>query len=103
MIISTTETLNNKQYEILGIVQGSTVQSKNIGKDILSSFKSMVGGEIEEYTKMMNEARAIAYDRMIADAERMGADAIVSFRFTSSAIMQNASEILAYGTAVKIL
>lgn len=101
MILVTTETISGKELETLALVKGSTVHSKNIGKDIMSSLKTIVGGEIVSYTEMMDEARAIATKRMVDEAMTLGADAIVSIRFTSSAIMQGASEIMAYGTAVK--
>lgn len=101
MMIVNTDYITGKQLETLSLVRGSTVHSKNIGRDIMSSFKTLVGGEIKDYTDMMNEARAIATQRMIEDAERLGADAIVNVRFASSAIMAGAAEIIAYGTAVK--
>jgi len=103
MIITTTETIPNKEIEqILGIARGSTVRARNIGNDIMASFKSIVGGEVEEYTKLQAESREQALSRMLKDAERMGANAVVGVRITSSTVMQSASEILAYGTAVKI-
>jgi len=86
----------------LGLVRGNTIRARHIGKDILAALKNLIGGEIEEYTKMMGEAREQAVDRMVADAQRLGADAVVSVRFTTSVIMGGASEILAYGEAVKI-
>ena len=101
MLLVTTETIPGKELEVLTLVKGSTVHSKNIGKDILSGLKTIVGGEIVSYTEMMDEARAIATKRMVDEAMTLGADAIVAIRFTSSAIMQGASEIMAYGTAVK--
>lgn len=101
MLIVTTETIPGKEFEVLALVKGSTVHSKNIGKDIMSSLKTIVGGEIKDYTEMMNEARAIATKRMVDEAETFGADAVVSVRYTSSNVMQGASEIMAYGTAVK--
>ncbi|MEE1392776.1 MAG: YbjQ family protein [Negativibacillus sp.] len=103
MMIVNTDYITGKQLETLSLVRGSTVHSKNIGRDIMSSFKTLVGGEIKDYTDMMNEARAIATQRMIEDAERLGADAIVNVRFASSAIMAGAAEIIAYGTAVKFI
>ena len=87
--------------ETIGLVRGATIQSKNIGKDIGAGFKTLVGGELKGYTEMMNEARAIATKRMVEDAESVGADAIVCMRYASSAIMQGAAEVIAYGTAVK--
>ena len=103
MMIVNTDYITGKQLETLSLVRGSTVHPKNIGRDIMSSFKTLVGGEIKDYTDMMNEARAIATQRMIEDAERLGADAIVNVRFASSAIMAGAAEIIAYGTAVKFI
>ena len=82
-------------------VKGSTIQSKNIGRDITQSFKTIVGGELKAYTQMMNEARDLATGRMIEEASALGADAIVNIRFTSSAVMAGAAEVIAYGTAVK--
>ena len=101
MILVSTDYISGKELETLGLVKGSTIQSKNIGKDIGQSFKTIVGGELKSYTKMMDEAREIAIDRMSAEAESLGADAIVGIRFASSAIMQGAAEIMVYGTAVK--
>lgn len=103
MITTTTETIPNREItEILGIARGSTVRARNFGRDILAGFKNLVGGEIDGYTKLQAHSREQAMQRMIQDAERMGADAIVNIRFTTSTIMQGASEILAYGTAVKL-
>lgn len=90
-----------QEFEVLGMVKGSVVQSKNVGRDIMSGFKTLVGGEIKAYTEMMDEARGIATKRMVDHANTMGADAIINIRYTSSAVMQGAAEILAYGTAVK--
>ena len=101
MILVNTEYISGKELEMLGLVKGSTIQSKHFGKDILSSFKTLVGGELEAYTEMMNEARAIATKRMVMEAEAMGADAVINVRYASSAIMQGAAEVIAYGTAVK--
>ena len=101
MILVSTDYISGKELETLTLVRGSTVHSKNIGKDILSGLKTIVGGEIKAYTEMMDEARAIATQRMIEEAQTLGADAIVCVRYTSSAIMQGASEIMAYGTAMK--
>ena len=84
-------------------MRGSTVHSKNLGRDILSSLKTIVGGEIVDYTNMMNEARAIATQRMVQDAQKLDADAVINVRYASSAIMQGAAEIIAYGTAVKFV
>jgi len=103
MIISNTETLPGKEIvEIMGIARGSTVRARSVGRDIFAGLKNIVGGEINEYTKLQAQSREQAIQRMKEDAERMGADAIVNVRFTTSVIMQGASEILAYGTAVKL-
>ena len=90
-----------QEYEVLGMVKGSTVRAKHIGKDILASFKYLVGGEIREYTEMLEEARQQALDRMIKEAEKMDADAVIGLRFGTSQVMRGAAEIIAYGTAVK--
>lgn len=93
------------EYEIiqtLGLVKGNTVRARHVGKDILASFRNVVGGEIDEYTKLLAESREQAIDRMVMMAKMMGADAIVGIRFTTSSIMQAASEMFAYGTAVKL-
>lgn len=103
MILVTTETISGKQIATLGMVRGSTVQSKHIGKDIMQGFKTIVGGELKGYTEMMNEAREIATARMIEDAARMGADAVVAVRYASASVMDGAAEVMAYGTAVKIV
>ena len=104
MIISTTEIIpNNEIIEILGIARGSTVRAKHIGRDIFAGLKNIVGGEIEEYTKLQADSREQALMRMIDDAETMGADGIVNVRFSTSMVMQGAAEILAYGTAVKLI
>ncbi len=103
MIITTTENVPNREIEeIMGIARGSTVRARNIGSDIFAGFKNIVGGEIEEYTKLQAQAREQALQRMMADAKRMNADAVVNVRMTTSMIMQGASEIMAYGTAVKL-
>jgi uncharacterized protein YbjQ (UPF0145 family) len=103
MIVSTTETIPGKEIvEILGVARGSTVRARNVGRDIFAGFKNLVGGEISEYTRLQAESREEAMARMIKDAEKMGADAILNMRLTTSMIMQGASEILAYGTAVKL-
>ena len=101
MLLVTTESITGKELEMLGMVKGSTIQSKHIGSDIAQSFKTIVGGELKSYNDMMNTARALATKRMVEEAEAMGADAIVCIRYASSAIMQNAAEVMAYGTAVK--
>ena len=102
MFFVTTDYIPGKKLEMLGLVKGSTIQSKHIGKDLGAGFKSLVGGELKGYTQMMEEARSIATDRMIKDAEALGADAIVNVRYATSAIMQGAAEVIVYGTAVKI-
>ena len=103
MILSNTDFVPNKEVtEILGTVRGNTVQAKHIGKDIVAGFRHVVGGEIKEYTEMLAESREIALKRMEEKAEKMGADAVINIRFMTSAIMANAAEILAYGTAVKL-
>ncbi len=102
MIILTIDSIPGKEIEALGLAKGSTVQSKNMFKDMGQGFKSMVGGELKSYTKMMNESREIATQRMIEEAESMGADAIIGVRFATSSVLQGASEIMAFGTAVKI-
>ncbi len=90
-----------QDFDVLGLVKGNTVQSKNIGKDIGAGFKTIIGGEISGYTEMLREARQIATQRMIDEAEGLGADAVINVRFASSSIMQSVAEIIAYGTAVK--
>ena len=103
MILVNTDYITGKKLEMLGLVQGSTIQSKNLGRDITQSFKTLVGGELKAYTQMMNEARAIATKRMVEQAEQLGADAVVNIRYASSAVMQGAAEVIAYGTAVKFI
>ncbi|MCI9447677.1 MAG: YbjQ family protein [Lachnospiraceae bacterium] len=103
MVLVNTDYISGKELQMLGLVKGSTIQSKNIGRDISQGFKTLVGGELKAYTKMMNEARELATKRMVAEAERLGADAIVNIRYASSAVMQGAAEVIAYGTAVKIV
>ncbi len=103
MLITTSENIPNQQItQILGIARGSTVRAKNIGSDIFAGLKNIVGGEIQEYTKLQADAREQAIQRMQEDAERLGADAVICVRLQTSAIAQGASEILAYGTAVKL-
>ncbi|EPF27465.1 hypothetical protein HMPREF1221_00273 [Treponema socranskii subsp. paredis ATCC 35535] len=101
MILVNTDYVSGKDSETIGLVKGSTIQSKNIGKDILQGLKTIIGGELKGYTEMMNEARALATKRMVQEAEGLGADAVVNIRYSSAAIMQNAAEVIAYGTAVK--
>ena len=101
MLMTTTDVIPGKAYTVLGVVMGSFVNSKNIGHDIGASFKTLVGGELKSYTKMMDEARDQAFSKMEANARAIGADAIIGIRITSSAMMQGASEVLTYGTAIK--
>jgi uncharacterized protein YbjQ (UPF0145 family) len=103
MLLTTTENIPNTSYTILGIARGSTVQCKNLGHDFMNSLRNLVGGEMDSYTALMNEARDIATDRMIRAAENMGADAIVGVRYSSSEITAGAAEIMAYGTAVRFV
>ena len=103
MIITTSGQVEGKAItKTIGLVKGSTIRARHIGRDIMAAFRGMVGGEISEYTKMMAEAREEAIQRMVEDAEKQGANAIIGMRFTTSMIMQNASEILAYGTGVVV-
>lgn len=103
MILVTTDYITGKNFEMLGLVKGSTIQSKNLGRDITQSFKTLVGGELKAYTEMMNDARALATKRMVEEAEAMGADAVVNIRYSSASVMQGAAEVMAYGTAVKFV
>ncbi|MFL2577696.1 MAG: YbjQ family protein [Flavobacteriaceae bacterium] len=102
IIVSTPEIHNKKIRETLGIARGSTVRARNVGQDIFAGLKNIIGGEISEYTKLQAQSREQALQRMIEDAERMGANAIVNVRLTTSMVMQGCSEILAYGTAVVV-
>ena len=103
MIVVNTETIPGKKIvEVLGIVKGNTIRARHVGKDILAAFKNMIGGEIEEYTKMVAESREQSLDRMVEDARKLGADAVVNVRFMTASMMQGAAELLAYGTAVKL-
>lgn len=102
MKLTTTDSFGGQEFEILGIAKGGMVQAKNIGIDIVSGLKNLIGGEITDYTSMMEEARDIATQRLIQDAYSMGADAVICLRYSTSAIMQGAAEVFAYGTAVKL-
>ena len=103
MIVTTTESIpGNEIVEILGLSRGSTVRARNVGRDIFAALKNLIGGEINEYTKLLADSREQALQRMIKDAESLGADAVVNVRITTSMIMQGVAEILAYGTAVKL-
>ncbi|MDF4481163.1 heavy metal-binding domain-containing protein [Vibrio parahaemolyticus] len=104
MIYTTTDTIPGKEIaEVRGVVTGNVVQSKHIGRDLMAGLKSIVGGEIRGYTEMMTEARDIAIQRMVEQANQKGADAIVGISFTTSSIVDGSSEILAFGTAVKLV
>ncbi len=103
MIIVTTDNIPGKEIEVLGLVKGSTIQTVNALKDIGAGLKTLIGGELTRYNEMMGKARGIAMDRMIEEAEDMGADVIVGFRYATSSVMQSAAEIMAYGTAARIL
>ena len=102
MKILTIETIPNRNYEALDIVKGTVVYSKNFGRDFMAGMKTLVGGEITGYTEMLTEARQIATKRMVDEATALGADAVINVRFGSSAVMQGAAEVIAYGTAVKL-
>ena len=101
MLIVTTEKIEGKNLEMLGLVKGSTIQTVNAFRDIGAGLKTLVGGELKKYTEMMDNARRIATERMLEEANRLGADAVVCTRYATSAIMQSAAEVMAYGTAVK--
>ena len=103
MKLLTIDTIPGRKIEALGLVRGTTVQSKNLGKDFMAGMKTLVGGELTVYTEMLIEARQIATKRMVDEAEAMGADAVVGIMYGSSAIMQGAAEVIAYGTAVRII
>ncbi len=100
MILSTVDL--EQKYKVLGLVKGSTIRTKHLGKDILSVLKALMGGELREYTEMIMEARQQAQNRMVSEAEKLGANAIVGVRFGTSQVLQGAAEIVAYGTAVKL-
>jgi len=103
MIVVTSDTIPGyRLVRTLGLVRGNTIRARHLGKDILAGFKNLVGGEVMEYTKMLAESREQSMDRMIADAEALGANAIVALRFTTASMMQGAAELLAYGTAVVV-
>ena len=103
MILATTENISGKELETLGLVKGSTIQTVNAVRDIGAGLKTLVGGELTRYNEMMNDARALATKRMVAEAEAMGVDAIVAVRYSSASVMQSAAEVMAYGTAVKFI
>ncbi len=101
MILVNTDYITGKELEMLGVVKGGTIQTKHVGKDIGAAFKTLVGGELQGYNEMMNDARALATKRMVEEAKSLGADAVVNVRYATSAIMQAAAEVIVYGTAVK--
>ena len=101
MLLITLESIPGKEFEVLDLVKGSTIQSKNIGKDILSGLKTLVGGELVQYVEMVDEARALATKRMVAQAEKLGADAVLGIRYATTSVMQGAAEVMVYGTAVR--
>ena len=101
MILVNTDYITGREIDTIGLVKGSTIQSKHLGKDILSGLKTLVGGELTAYVEMINEARAIATKRMVEEAEKLGADGVINIRYSTSNVMQGAAEILIYGTAVK--
>ncbi len=103
MTLVTTETISGKNLEALGIVKGNIVMTKNLGKDFMAGIKTLVGGEIESYTTMLNEARQVAVKRMVDEAKALDADAVVNVRYASASVMQGAAEVIAYGTAVKFV
>lgn len=103
MIVVTTDKIEGKEIvEVLGLVMGSTIRAKHIGKDLMASVRQLVGGEIKVYSEMLREARKEAIKRMVEEAEKLGANAVINVRFTTSMVMSGAAEILAYGTAVKV-
>ncbi len=101
MILVNTDYITGKELEILSIVKGGTIQTKNVGRDILESFKTLVGGELQSYNKMMNDARALATKRMVEEAKELGADAVINIRYATSSVMAGSAEVIVYGTAVK--
>ena len=101
MLLVNIDYIPGRELEPLGLVKGSTIQSKNIGRDITQSFKTLVGGELKSYPDMMDQARALATQRMEQEAEARGADAVVNIRYSSASVMQGAAEVMAYGTAVR--
>lgn len=103
MLIVSTDYISGKNLEMLGIAKGSSIQTKNIGRDITQGLKTLVGGELNSYVDMMNQARTLATERMIEEAKQMKADAVVNVRYTSSSIMQGAAEVMLYGTAVRFI
>ena len=103
MLLVNIDYIPGKEFQVLGLVKGTVVQSKNFGKDFMAGMKTLVGGEIESYTQMLTEARQIATGRMAKNAEELGADAVVGMRYASASVMQGAAEVIAYGTAVRFV
>ena len=103
MLLLTLNYIPGKEIEALGVVKGTIVQTKNLGKDFMSGMKSLVGGELNSYTEMLNEARQVATKRMVDEATVMGADAVINIRYESASLMQGAAEVMVYGTAVKFI
>jgi uncharacterized protein YbjQ (UPF0145 family) len=102
ILVNTNDVPGKNIVEVYGLVKGNTIHAKHIGKDIMAGFRTLVGGEIKEYTDMLSDARRVALKRMVEDAEAMGANAVVNIRFTTSSVMQGSAELLAYGTAVRV-
>ena len=103
MILVNTDYITGKNFEMIGLVRGTMIQSVQFGKDFMNGLRTLVGGELTSYTEMMNEARAMATKRMAEDAQAMGADAVINIRYSSSSVTQGAAEVMAYGTAVKFV
>ena len=101
MFLSTIDNIPNKKYEVLGLVKGEIVQSRHIGRDLMAGVRNIVGGEVKSYTDMIRESRKVATERMIEEAKSLGADGIIGLRYGSSTVVQGASEVIAYGTAIK--
>jgi uncharacterized protein YbjQ (UPF0145 family) len=101
MTLVNTDFVSGKNIETIGIVKGSMIQSKHMGKDVMAGFKTIVGGELKGYSEMINEARSIATQRMVEEAEALSADAVINIRYASSMVTQGAAEMMVYGTAVK--
>ncbi|MCA9754631.1 MAG: YbjQ family protein [Candidatus Eisenbacteria bacterium] len=102
ILVTTNDVAGREITEVLGLVRGSTIRARHIGRDILARMRGIVGGEVSEYTKLMGESREQALDRLVQEARELGADAVVGLRFTTSEVMDSAAEILVYGTAVKL-
>jgi uncharacterized protein YbjQ (UPF0145 family) len=103
MIVVNTDFVTGHTLETIGLVRGSMIQTKHLGRDILSALKTIIGGELSAYTRMIDEARTTATDRMVAEAEQLGANAVINVRYATSAVMQGAAEVLVYGTAVRFV